>query len=196
MFLGTTQLWRLWSDTAAAAIVFLEVVIPMSRVFLRRTGAAGFLTMAFLLGGCQKKSLNPSFPLEILLSAPKQVTIGSNHFTLETYLWRDFMPSIPSESDGSPLMAQVKVTEMDSFSIPSYIDARRMWVINGKDIWEAILIDDPAFWPGLPFMRVKIANGGPKWGPLISVNVVVSIEDNRGRSYLLRASNQWIYRTD
>ena len=168
----------------------------MSRVFLRRTGAAGFLTMAFLLGGCQKKSLNPSFPLEILLSAPKQVTIGSNHFTLETYLWRDFMPSTPSQPGGSPLMAVVKVTEVDSSNIPSYLDTQRMWVIYAADIWEAILHDDPAPLPDLSFMLNKVASGGPKWGPYIYTTVVVSIEDNRGRSYLLRASNQWIYRTD
>jgi hypothetical protein len=168
----------------------------MRRVSLRWFIAVGFLATAALLGGCQDRVLAPSLPLEVLLSAPEQVTIYDYHLTLESYLWRDFMPSIPGEPNGSSLMAQVKVMEIDSLSIPSNLKPRRMWVINGKDIWETILLDDPAFWPGSPFLRIMIARGGPKWGPHIYTTVVVSIDDKWGRPYLLRASDQWIYRTD
>jgi hypothetical protein len=40
------------------------------------------------------------------------------------------------------------------------------------------------------------AEGGPKWGPGIEVDVVVRLRDAAGKSWYLKARRQPIHRTD
>ena len=137
----------------------------------------------------------PKTTIETLLSTPEQIEIEGRMYILETYLWRDFMPISPP--DGKPLIAIIWVTAIDSLRFPSSIEATKLWVISGEEIWETKFSDEER--PQLPHREhqlEKVARNGPKWGPGIYVDVVVRIIDESRNFYLLRASNQYISRTD
>ncbi len=128
-----------------------------------------------------------------IVSAPEQVDVASRQYTLGTYLWRDFMPVSPP--DGKPLIAKVMILATDLQPFPFDLDADRLYVINGEEAW---VVDLPARQgPLLPdFQLDKIARDGPKWGPAITVDVVVRLVETGGGGYLLRAADQMILRTD
>ena len=151
------------------------------------------LTASILISAwrCSKPS-GPSVPIETLLSAPEQVEIGGRKYVLETFLWRDFMPFCPP--DGKPLIALVWVTAVDSVEFPSSLDANRLWVIKDKKVWETKFSNEER--ARYPYKLEKVARDGPKWGPKIEVDAVVRMIDRGKRTYLLKASNQWISRTD
>jgi len=151
------------------------------------------LIIFILISGCD--IFGPKMPLETLLSAPEQIEIEGHMYILETYLWRDFMPIAPP--NGNPLIALIRLTAIDSLPFPSSIDATKLWVINGGKIWETKFTDEerPQY-PNRKHQLEKVARNGPKWGPGIYVDVVVRIIDGRRDFYLLRASNQYITRTD
>lgn len=129
--------------------------------------------------------------LQTLQAAPERIEINGTKYTLETFLCRDFFP--PSRPDGSPLWALVKVKAPGETAISSKIDATRLWVVKGIEIWETELASREGSTIGDTLE--KVGRDGPKWGPEISVDVVVRIIDLKsGRSYLLKASNQDIHR--
>ena len=138
--------------------------------------------------------LTPStVSLQDLQAAPEEIEINGTEYTLETYLARDFMPPM-SPPDGSPLFALVKVKAPGETAISSKIDATRLWVVKGKEIWETEFVSEECSTIGDTLE--KIGRDGPKWGPGISVDVVVEIIDLKSRkSYLLKASKQYIHRT-
>lgn len=162
---------------------------------VRRSIAWLFVSGAWLLAsvcGCSKPS-GPTILIDTLLSAPEQVEIDGRKYVLETSMWRDFMPFSPP--DGKPLIAIIWVTATDSLTFPSSVDVCRLWVIKDKEVWEARFsgeqrgsYDD--------FKLEKVARDGPKWGPKIEVDVVVKLVDRGKKTYLLKASNQWVSRTD
>jgi hypothetical protein len=127
-----------------------------------------------------------------LRAAPEKIEINGTEYTLETDLWRDFMPISPP--DGGPLVALIKVRTPGETAISAKIDATRLWVVKGVEIWETEL----ASWEGSTIGDTleKVGWNGPKWGPEITVDVVVRIIDlESGKSYLLKASNQDIIGT-
>ena len=137
--------------------------------------------------------LTPSIlSLQTLQAAPERIEINGTEYTLETYLQRDFFPICPP--DGRPLVAVVKVKAPGETAISSKIDATRLWVIKGVEIWETELTSRES--PTIGDTLEKVGWDGPKWEPGISVDVVVRIIDLKsGESYLLKASNQAIQRT-
>jgi hypothetical protein len=147
-----------------------------------------------MLAACSCKS--PLAPdLEDLTAAPEAIVISGRAYTLETYLYRDFMPISPP--DGQPLIAVIRVTAEDRKPFPSNLDADQIWVIRSKDIWEAKLSSGSSSGdPTRQHQLEKVAQDGPKWGPGIYVDVVVRVVESNGKGYLLRASNQYIARTD
>ena len=162
---------------------------------MNRIGRKEFITILLTCGVIILFSiyLTPSIvSFQDLQTAPERIEINGTDYTLETNLWRDFMPVCPP--DGRPLVALVKVKAPGETAISSKIDATRLWVVKGKEIWETEL----ASWEGYTIGDTleKVGWYGPKWEPEISVDVVVKIIDLKsGRSYLLKASNQAIYRT-
>jgi hypothetical protein len=146
------------------------------------------------ISGCKLfESSGPSIP--DLLAAPEQIEIDGREYILETYLWRDFMPVSPP--DGKELIALIWVTAIDSLTFPSSIDANRLWVVNDELVWETEFSEEerPED-PNREHQLEKIARDGPKWGPGIQVEVIVRVTDEKDSTYLLRAADQWIYRTD
>ena len=144
---------------------------------------------------CCQGPLTPSVPLQELLEAPLQIEIDGRQYTLETYLWRDFMP--PSEPNGSPLAAVVYITAVDGLPFPAEVDSNRLWVVYGEKIWETEFSGEsrPRD-PGHPHQLAKYASGGPKWDTGIQVEVIVRVRTLSGKTLLLRATKQAIYRTE
>jgi hypothetical protein len=133
--------------------------------------------------------------LDDLTAAPEAIVVGGRAYTLETYLYRDFMPISPP--DGRPLTTVIWVTAEDRKPFPAKLDADRIWVVNGGEIWEAKLSAGSSSGdPARQHQLEKVAQNGPKWGPGIYVDVVVRLRESNGKDYLLRASNQYIARTD
>jgi len=153
-----------------------------------------FVLILFLISGC-KGPFSPVPTIEMLISSHEQIEVDGRKYILEAYLWRDFMPISPP--DGKPLIALIWVTAVDLLPFPTTLDADRLWVINGQQVWEAEFSNEE-----LPensdrkHQLEKIARSGPKWGPGLYVDVVVRIVDCKNKEYLLRASKQYIGRTD
>jgi hypothetical protein len=145
-------------------------------------------------GDCTLATRSATLSIQELLSAPEQIEIDGREYVLEAYPWRDFMPICPP--DGEPLIVGVWVTATDLQPFPSSIDANRLWVVNGQQVWETEF--DPQEIRLEPYREHKlwkIAGDGPKWGPGIYVDVIVRVIDSENSIYLLKASHQWIEET-
>ena len=134
------------------------------------------------------------YPIDELLSAPEQIEIDSREYILETSLYRDFHPICPP--DGQPLWGFIWVVAVDSLSFPVSLDADHVWIINNNDVWDTDLVDREIPYEYEYKMQKRTKGDGPKWGPDIYVDVVVQIIDEEGNAYLLRASDQEIFRLD
>ena len=154
-----------------------------------------FIIYVLCIGFCCEKTggLSPGMSLEDLLNAPLLVTAGNREYRLETYLWRDFMPVSPP--DGKPLIAIVRIVATDSMAVPETLESDRIYIIYGDEMWESELSASGDPGGGEDFKLERIARDGPKWGPDVAVEVVVRIFINE-HLYYLRASQQWIHRTD
>ncbi len=147
-----------------------------------------------LIPGC-KLFESPVPSIQDLLAAPEQIEIDGREYILETYLWRDFMPISPP--DGKPLIALIWVTAINSLEFSSSIDANRLWIINDELLWETGFSgEERPDNSNREHQLEKVAREGPKWGPQIQVEVVVRVTDGENNTYLLRAPDQWINRTD
>jgi len=148
------------------------------------------ICLVIILVGIPLTSLIVS--LQDLQTAPERIEINGTEYTLETYLNRDFMPISPP--DGQPLVASIKVKAPGETAISLKIDATRLWVVKGEEIWETEFANKEG--SSIGDTLEKIARDGPKWGPGISVDAVVRIIDLKsGKNYLLKASNQTIHRS-
>ena len=153
------------------------------------------LTIIVALSSCKKEETediikpDPKFAQE-LRSSPETILMGSNYLMLKTYLWRDFMPI--AEEDGSKLFCNSKLTDVDQVAISNSITLKKLYVINGDGIWKTNFSE---IRNNNSFILEGVANGGPKWGPDIEVDVVCEFE-NAGTTYRILAKSQWINKTE
>ena len=155
-----------------------------------------FMFIVLLLGwlGCSDNgvSVPPEISISELLAAPDTITVEGRRLTLSTYMWRDFMPISPP--DGQPLLAILYITAADTAQLPSSISADAVWIVHNQEVWKSWLANDPS---QQPRNRIaKMARDGPKWEPGIYVPVIVRVVNGQGKTFLLRADNQFIGRTD
>ncbi len=149
----------------------------------------------FLIGCSQNPVGPPSVPLNQLLASPDTITVDGTQLYLTTYLHRDFMPISPP--DGNPLVANSYVSATDTINVNRLISTDAIWVVYQGQVWKSWLTTPAA--PTDPQWAKSvtgIARDGPKWGPDVRVDAVVRVSDSKGETYLLRASDQWIGRTD
>ena len=130
-----------------------------------------------------------------LKSAEDTLLIENTKLALDMYLWRDFMPQSPP--DGKPLRAAINVIPLGNPFIPDGLEVDKFWILKDEEVWSGPLKSVREDLPAQNRVKLeKMAQGGPKWGPDISVTVVVQIVDGKGNRYLLKASDQKIHRTD
>jgi len=158
-----------------------------------------FILFSFMLFSCHSAGYSSGkktedLTIKDLIMAPDTVWLEDTQITLETYLWRDFMPVSPP--DGKPLRAVVSLLPVNSEYLPAGLDAQKIWIIYQEEVWSSPLSAVSPVVPDQPFTRLeKTAANGPKWGPGIEVLVVVELIDKNGNIYLLKAEQQTIHRT-
>ena len=128
-----------------------------------------------------------------LRNAPEVVSLEGVAVHLETYLWRDFQPISPP--DGKPLLALVRIKGAGGTVLPATLKADSVWIVNGELAWVASLREEQPRGPDLSFFEA-MARDGPKWGPGITVDVVVRLRNVSGQRVLVRVGGQMVHRTD
>ena len=147
-------------------------------------------TWLVLLCGCGGSA--PTSPadvsLSVLKSAPLTVVADGQRLTSSAALWRDFMPISPP--DGKALAAGIRIATEDGSPVSPRVVVDTTWVVHGSEVWQATPEQRPRIETS-PAYEV-VARDGPKWGPGVSVDVVVRLTDSGGRKTLLRAADQMI----
>jgi len=153
------------------------------------------IMVALSLLSCESKEINKVEILQIKEKAVETLTIGSNSFMLDAYLWRDFMPISPE--NGKPMISINWLVCTNSFKIPENISMVKQYVIYNDEVWEANYENEaPA--PSLPeYKKERISRNGPKWGPAIYVDVISQIRDTKtNKDYYIERKNVYVERTD
>jgi len=161
----------------------------MQRVILLPFLIFGLVGCALLVGDDGPSELSR----EELSSAPTLVRVDGKDLSLDTYIWRDFMPISPP--DGKPLVAILRVRTNDGSSIPDGLKMPAAWIVNDSEVWDTLL-DDEQPGPHPENVLELVARDGPKWGPNLAVDVVVQLRLADGSKLLLKAVDQMIERTD
>lgn len=148
---------------------------------------------------CKKDNATPEIRIETLMKAPSRITINDKALSLETYLWKNFQPTIinsgtvSSEKSGWPLTAIARVKTSDKSPVPESLVVDRLWIIKNPEVWETGFSNETRPNKG-PHIIEKIARKGPEWPGIHSVDVVVRIK-SEDAEYLIKASNQKITQT-
>ena len=152
---------------------------------------AGILSLLIVgaVPGCEDSPSAPS--ASDLRQAPESVAVGGKMLRLTTEIWRDFMPISPP--DGKPMVARLVVSTSDASPFPSGVGVERTWLFLGDQTWETADLQPESQQPGAPSLAV-VARDGPKWGPGVTIDVVVRLKDSQ-TTYLLQAREQPIKAT-
>jgi hypothetical protein len=150
-------------------------------------------TATLVINACGgNSSTAPSPPSSDLAAAPTRVVLAGKSIVLDASLWRDFMPISPP--DGKPLAGVVRVRTEDGSGVPASVRADAVWVLKGSDIWSTVPREEWSRHETAPNYDVVVRDG-PKWGPGITVDVVVRLRDTSERDLLLRVANRLIQGT-
>ena len=136
---------------------------------------------------------SPSPSVFALRAAPTMITAGGVSVQLAPFVYRDFQPISPP--DGKPMTAILRVKTADGSAFPTGVRIDSAWVLYGRAVWAATVQEEISAQPGSP-VREWVVRNGPKWGPGVSVDVVVELVETVGSTSLLRASDQLVQRTD
>ena len=148
--------------------------------------APAFIMAAACLIGCEDyfdrlgNPLVPDLPQAMLRNAPASLLVDGKRIEVRGFLWRDFEPATPPS--GSALMAVFILHSPHDEVTPADIRPAYLWVLNGGDVWEAVLHQQDY---SLPNEFRARADGGPKWGPEIPVDVVLGVLDSAKRLHLV-----------
>jgi len=135
---------------------------------------------------------NPFSPVEDLDRIPETITVNGVSISMETFLWRDFMPTIGAPP-GSHLRAVITLTAEGTASFPDYVGADRLYVIYGEEVWETAFAEEIRPRDNAHLNQIQlVARGGPKWPVESLVHLIVRITI-KGQGYrFIKALNQII----
>ena len=150
---------------------------------MRQQSFVSILLCCFVIG-CQGPPTGPDPRLSELLAAPTELTFGDVAFQAEVFAWRDFQPGPATPADGKPLAIVVRIGQAFQTSA-----IERVWVIHDGAVWTA-----PA--EQVPGTTDWVARNGPKWGPGVTVDVVMLVRHPQFGASMLRRSGVLIGRTD
>ncbi len=107
--------------------------------------------------------------------------------TLEPSVYMNLMPGTPEEDTG--LIAGCLITAEDGQPYPLGLDADKVWVIAGDEVWEGDFTEEagPPCLTRLHQLQ-KVARGGPQWQVGTEIEVVVRLITASGTRRLLRAT--------
>jgi len=143
------------------------------------------LTLA-VCAGCGGQPLAPKLPIHSP-TAPDHIVLAGVPLAFTTHLWRDFMPFSPP--DGRPLAAVFEVRSTDGSPLPSGLTITGAGVYYQGESWvttpEQVVTNDPS-------LAEAVSRGGPKWGPGVAVDVVVTVSLGGHQRTLMGARDQLI----
>lgn len=125
-----------------------------------------------------------------LRAAAEKVTLGGMTLSLEAHLWRDFQPLSPP--DGKPLNAVLLIRSGHGKPVTSVVNVDAAWVVHGDLVWAISVVERQD--RGGERGRFAI-RGGPKWGPGVTVDVIVRVRDDDGHVALVISRGRLIERT-
>jgi hypothetical protein len=171
----------------------------MTRPWISVAAVCSILLLCLPLSGCGGSSSedNTASALTVaeLRSAPQEAVIGGKSVKLTPGLFRDFQPGDDMTEDGRPLMFAANLATSDDSPISKKVRVDRVWVIHQEAIWTSQIKERYAR-PANTNSIFFVAEGGPKWGPNVSADVVIRIRDAEGQSHLLYSPNCLIERSD
>jgi hypothetical protein len=138
--------------------------------------------------GCGSSQVtSPSQPQPEPGTAPTHVVADGQGLTLSAEPWLDLEPSDEPPS----LSVLLKISTDDHAPVSLGVKADVGWVLYQGQTWVAPASEERARSED-PLVYQTVMRGGPKWGPRVSVDVVVHLADSAGRVYLLRAPDQLV----
>lgn len=150
-----------------------------------------FFTLLLLVACATKKQDKETVIVEKpLQETATQLKLGENLLVLQTYLWRDFMPSVGTKSK-SPLLSKIKLIDRHEKPIPPNLHLKKQYLIQGDKVWEFALKSIRA---QTPYERVAVLRDGPQLKPGTEVDVVCELE-YEGKRYRIAAKSQEIRET-
>ena len=144
------------------------------------------IMVAPLLLNCGCEMMDKEQISQINDEAVDTLTIGSNSFVLDAYLWRDFMPG----NSRNGMVSINWLISTNSVKIPDNINMVKQYVLYNDLIWIANY-EDEAPDPSLPEYKMeRISRNGPAWETEIYVDVISQIRDSKTKKdYYIRCKN-------
>jgi hypothetical protein len=136
--------------------------------------------------------------LQAAAAVPERVDAFGDTLVIHPEAWRDFQPGVGMSSDGSELMVRIEVKSTERGRFPPLMRPDWVAVIHGDRVWmtygviEHLTVGELA---DVDYYTV-MARHGPKWGPGITVDVLVQLVDQWDSTYRLRSTGVSIFRTD
>jgi hypothetical protein len=124
---------------------------------------------------------------------PETLQIDGRDFTLSTYLWRNFQPTIGEAPGGKGLLAKLNLIAADKGAAPQGVEAVAVRLQRGKSVWTGHATkesgDTVQTWE-------RMLRPGPAWeiGPGVNVFLQLALPD--GSKKWIAAYNQTIERVD
>ncbi len=130
------------------------------------------ILLFILFGGCSS-SREPGISADVdkLKSAPAEIELDGIVFTLDAYLWRDFMPS-PDPDLKRGLIASIRIKSADGSAIPVSLKVTSLWVLSKTSVWES---KPEALNLLSPDVLEVYASGGPEWDKGTKTDIVIEI---------------------
>lgn len=138
--------------------------------------------LALSVSSCQRAATETNPTLTELLAAPTALDFDGVAFEPQVFASRDFMPAAPP--DGRPLAVVVRVGQ----GFPS-VAIDRVSVVHSGQVWTSATtrVQGTNDW---------VARDGPKWGPGVTVDVIIQTRHSILGVKLLRRPAVVIGRTD
>lgn len=108
-------------------------------------------------------------------SAPNEISFGGVQYKAEAFTWRDFAPSFgPSLG----LMSLNRLVRVDQNEIPSYLELKQQYIINGNSIWLPNY-DQEDRPNAIPYHKEKVSRHGPEWKEGTEVTVGIKVVNKK-----------------
>ncbi len=120
-----------------------------------------------------------------------RINIQDNELSLQSYVWRDFMP--PTPEGGKSLYSLLLVHDCNANPIIDGISADQVWLYNGERSWSGALNR----WDGSQANDTLYYSNheGPKWEPGDHIDIYVEISFEN-ETYILKQADVIIDRTE
>lgn len=154
--------------------------------------------LAMMACGDESSPQAPDRSLETLRLAVLSIRVGDATLDVDAEAWRSFQPTVSdtprSRGEGDPLLALVRLRSTGD-PIPAGLAMDGVYLIRGSEVAAVTAREEQPRAEGARFAEFMVRDG-PRWPPGDSIDVVVALRDDSGRTMLLRAPRVAIMRVD